>query len=152
MRGKRAKQYRKLMQQYGLTFGFREPYQVLGNFILAPSPPTRSPITDHRKRAVDAQMIEDTERFKMDLVGGLERTLSGKVKPSTQHFSLIKKTTTAQAIISSDNTMLYSTPLHQFLPPCLSQGYSHRHCEDDGTSPLQPSYPRPAPLDARVLI
>lgn len=30
MRGKRAKQYRKLMKQYGLTFGFREPYQVLG--------------------------------------------------------------------------------------------------------------------------
>jgi hypothetical protein len=32
MRGKRAKQYRKLMQQYGLSFGFREPYQVLGMF------------------------------------------------------------------------------------------------------------------------
>ncbi len=31
---------------------------------------------------VDAQMIQDTERFKMDLVGGLERTLHGKVKPS----------------------------------------------------------------------
>lgn len=32
MRGKRSKQYRKLMQQYCLTFGFREPYQVLGLF------------------------------------------------------------------------------------------------------------------------
>ena len=30
MRGKRSKQYRKLMQQYSLTFGFREPYQVVG--------------------------------------------------------------------------------------------------------------------------
>lgn len=29
-------------------------------------------------------MIQDTERFKMDLVGGLERTLSGKVKPSKE--------------------------------------------------------------------
>lgn len=27
-------------------------------------------------------MIQDTERFKMDLVGSLERTLHGKVKPS----------------------------------------------------------------------
>lgn len=27
-------------------------------------------------------MIIDADRFKMDLVGGLERTLSGKVKPS----------------------------------------------------------------------
>lgn len=33
-------------------------------------------------RKVDAQVIQDTEKFKMDLVGGLERTLSGKVKPS----------------------------------------------------------------------
>lgn len=30
MRGKRSKQYRKLMDQYAMTFGFREPYQVLG--------------------------------------------------------------------------------------------------------------------------
>ena len=29
MRGKRSKQYRKLMQQYGLNFGIREPFQVL---------------------------------------------------------------------------------------------------------------------------
>ena len=60
MRGKRSKQYRKLMHQYGLTFGFREPYQVL----------------------LDAQMVQDSSRFKMDLVGGLEKTLHGKVKPS----------------------------------------------------------------------
>lgn len=32
--------------------------------------------------AVDAQMIQDVDRFKMDLVRGLERTLQGKVKPS----------------------------------------------------------------------
>lgn len=30
MRGKRSKQYRKLMEQYSMTFGFREPYQVIG--------------------------------------------------------------------------------------------------------------------------
>jgi U3 small nucleolar RNA-associated protein 23 len=60
MRAKRAKQYRKLMQQYGLTFGFHEPYQVV----------------------VDARMLQDAERFKIDLVKGLERTLHGKVKPS----------------------------------------------------------------------
>lgn len=29
MRGHRAKQYRKLMHQYAITFNFREPYQVL---------------------------------------------------------------------------------------------------------------------------
>lgn len=32
---------------------------------------------------VDAEIIKDADRFKMDLVGGLERTLHGQVKPST---------------------------------------------------------------------
>ena len=30
MRQKRAKAYKRLMQTYSLTFGFRQPYQVLG--------------------------------------------------------------------------------------------------------------------------
>ncbi|KAF2088258.1 hypothetical protein K490DRAFT_64935 [Saccharata proteae CBS 121410] len=66
MRGKRAKQYRKLMHQYGLTFGFREPYQVL----------------------VDAEMVSDAARFKMDLAGGLTRTLQGQVKPMITQCSM----------------------------------------------------------------
>jgi len=48
------------MHQYGLTFGFRTPYQCL----------------------VDTQMIQDAARFNMDLAGGLSRTLHGEVKPS----------------------------------------------------------------------
>ncbi|RFU35230.1 hypothetical protein B7463_g1113, partial [Scytalidium lignicola] len=66
MRGKRSKQYRKLMQQYGMSFGFREPYQVL----------------------LDAEIIRDADRFKMDLVGGLERTLHGQVKPMITQCSM----------------------------------------------------------------
>ncbi|KUJ22595.1 uncharacterized protein LY89DRAFT_607309 [Mollisia scopiformis] len=66
MRGKRAKQYRKLMQQYGLSFGFREPYQVL----------------------LDSGIIRDADRFKMDLVGGLERTLHGQIKPMVTQCSM----------------------------------------------------------------
>ena len=31
---------------------------------------------------VDAGIIQDAARFKMDLVGGLKRTLHGEVKPS----------------------------------------------------------------------
>ncbi|KAI0125541.1 Fcf1-domain-containing protein [Xylariales sp. AK1849] len=56
-RARRAKQYRKLMQQFGMSFGFREPYQFL----------------------IDAQLLSDACRFKMDLVRGLEQTVSGKV-------------------------------------------------------------------------
>ncbi|KAJ4271796.1 hypothetical protein NW762_000502 [Fusarium torreyae] len=59
MRGKRSKQYRKLMEQFSMTFGFREPYQVL----------------------VDAEMVRDSSRFKMDLEPALSRTVHGKVKP-----------------------------------------------------------------------
>ncbi|CAM1507011.1 Fc.00g066520.m01.CDS01 [Cosmosporella sp. VM-42] len=59
MRGKRSKQYRKLMDQFSMTFGFREPYQVL----------------------VDAEMVRDSCRFKMDLEPALSRTVHGKVKP-----------------------------------------------------------------------
>ncbi|KAF4974439.1 hypothetical protein FZEAL_8661 [Fusarium zealandicum] len=59
MRGKRSKQYRKLMEQFSMTFGFREPYQVL----------------------VDAEMVSDSSRFKMDLEPALSRTVHGKVKP-----------------------------------------------------------------------
>ncbi|KAH8175770.1 fcf1 domain-containing protein [Sarocladium implicatum] len=61
MRGKRSKQYRKLMEQYSMTFGFREPYQIL----------------------VDAEMVRDSCRFKMDLTASLERTVHGKAKPRT---------------------------------------------------------------------
>jgi len=54
------------MQQYGLSFGFREPYQVL----------------------VDADIIKDADRFSMDLIAGLERTLHGQVKPMITQCSM----------------------------------------------------------------
>ena len=61
------------MQQYGMVFGFREPYQILGN-------PLELPKSDiqllKRSQIVDADMIQDTERFKMDLVGGACRESS----------------------------------------------------------------------------
>lgn len=60
MRGKRSKQYRKLMTQYSQIWGFREPYQCL----------------------IDAEMVIDCHKFKYDLVAGLKRTLHGEVKPS----------------------------------------------------------------------
>ncbi|PKS06565.1 hypothetical protein jhhlp_007313 [Lomentospora prolificans] len=59
MRGKRSKQYRKLMEQYQMHFGFREPYQVI----------------------VDAELVKDCGKFKMDMVSLLKKTLHGEVKP-----------------------------------------------------------------------
>ncbi|KAI1136886.1 hypothetical protein F5Y05DRAFT_389392 [Hypoxylon sp. FL0543] len=58
-RAKRSKQYRKLMEQFSMSFGFREPYQVL----------------------VDADFIAEANKCKMDLTRRLEDTLHGQVKP-----------------------------------------------------------------------
>ncbi|KAH8149498.1 uncharacterized protein LAJ45_06578 [Morchella importuna] len=66
MRGKRSKAYRKLMSQYQMSFGFREPYQVL----------------------VDAEIVKDATKSKMDLAGGLERTLHGQTKPMITQCSI----------------------------------------------------------------
>ncbi|TKA21768.1 hypothetical protein B0A50_08693 [Salinomyces thailandicus] len=59
MRGKRSKQYRKLMHQYALAFGHREPYQVL----------------------LDAGIIRAAANFKMRLGAMLANTLHGEIKP-----------------------------------------------------------------------
>lgn len=116
MRGKRSKQYRKLMQQYCLTFGFREPYQVLGafkmtkiSFILAILILTFT---------VDAQMIQDADRFKMDLTGSLERVLHGKVKPCMRipKSPALKNSRYSWLInthrCASNHSMLHTPPLH----------------------------------------
>ncbi|KXT01194.1 hypothetical protein AC578_593 [Pseudocercospora eumusae] len=59
MKGKRSKQYRKLMQHYQLNFNFRQPYQVI----------------------LDADIIKDAARFKMHLGKMLQNTLHGEIKP-----------------------------------------------------------------------
>ncbi|KAF2025231.1 hypothetical protein EK21DRAFT_76898, partial [Setomelanomma holmii] len=51
--------YKKLLHQYELNFGFREPYQVL----------------------LDSQILEDAYKFKIDLVSRLQKVLGGPVKP-----------------------------------------------------------------------
>ncbi|EAW08445.1 rRNA-binding ribosome biosynthesis protein UTP23 [Aspergillus clavatus NRRL 1] len=66
MRAKRSKKYRKLMHQYEMAFGFREPYQVL----------------------VDSNFLRAVHSFKMDLIPALERTLQGTPKPLLTKCSL----------------------------------------------------------------
>ncbi|KAH7883751.1 Fcf1-domain-containing protein [Phlebopus sp. FC_14] len=59
MRQKRAKTYRRLMSLYCLTFGFRQPYQVL----------------------VDSEMCRAATELKVDLGKQLSAVLQGTVKP-----------------------------------------------------------------------
>ncbi|KAI2472778.1 hypothetical protein F4781DRAFT_382828 [Annulohypoxylon bovei var. microspora] len=65
-RAKRSKQYRKLMEQFSMGFGYRVPYQVL----------------------VDADFIAEANKCKMDLVRRLEDTLHGEVKPMITQCSM----------------------------------------------------------------
>jgi hypothetical protein len=88
MRGKRSKQYRKLMHQYELSFNFRVPYQVL----------------------IDADMIKDTFKFKMNLPLFLERTLHGQVKPSMSH--ILVPCRMSKLTPKSDHTMFNTPPIH----------------------------------------
>ncbi|KAJ2994717.1 hypothetical protein NUW58_g1479 [Xylaria curta] len=57
-RAKRSKQYKRLMSQYEMNFGFREPYQVL----------------------CDSQFLEAAVRSKMDIDHILKATLHGSTK------------------------------------------------------------------------
>ncbi|KAF8167929.1 Fcf1-domain-containing protein [Crassisporium funariophilum] len=59
MRQKRAKAYRKLMHLYCMSFGFRQPYQVL----------------------VDSEMCKSAVAQKLDFVKQLYTVLQGEVKP-----------------------------------------------------------------------
>lgn len=59
MRQKRAKAYRKLMALYSMTFGFRQPYQVL----------------------VDSTMCKSASELKIELVKQLGTVLQGEIKP-----------------------------------------------------------------------
>ena len=77
------------MQQYALSFGFREPYQVLGEVVDLGTLLYMQLLTI--ETLVDADIIRDADRFKMDLVGGLERTLQAQVKPSTYPSPLLLK-------------------------------------------------------------
>ncbi|KAF8213376.1 Fcf1-domain-containing protein [Mycena galopus ATCC 62051] len=59
MRQKRAKAYRKLMALYSMSFGFRQPYQVL----------------------VDSEMCKEATEHKIELVKQLGTILQGDMKP-----------------------------------------------------------------------
>ncbi|KAF5374908.1 hypothetical protein D9758_000485 [Tetrapyrgos nigripes] len=59
MRQKRAKTYKKLMALYSMSFGFRQPYQVL----------------------VDSEICKEVTEHKLEFVKQLAAVLQGEVKP-----------------------------------------------------------------------
>ena len=106
MRQKRAKAYRKLMHLYSMSFGFRQPYQVLGMLILWNHRHYKM-LTVHlwflhlrthtvfvmdfryirpcwycECATVDSEMCAEAVASKMDLAKQLGTVLQGSVKPS----------------------------------------------------------------------
>ena len=80
MRQKRAKAYRKLMSLYSMSFGFRQPYQVLGVYTLLLMAYLRihySPLFC----TVDSHMCKEAMTHKIELVKQLASVLQGTVKP-----------------------------------------------------------------------
>ncbi|KAL4872718.1 hypothetical protein BDV12DRAFT_182749 [Aspergillus spectabilis] len=105
-RAKRSKKYRKLMHQYELAFGFREPYQVL----------------------VDSNLLRAVHSFKMDLIPALERTLQGQVKP------LLTKCSLASIMAGQPtNPRTNNTVRPDFLPPPTSLPLRHCSHNEDST-------------------
>ncbi|PVI08202.1 hypothetical protein DM02DRAFT_608278 [Periconia macrospinosa] len=85
MKLRRAKAYRKLMHQYQIQFGFREPYQVL----------------------LDSAILEDAYRTKIDIVSRLRTVLQGEIKPMITQCSmrhLYKATPKNNALIDQAKT------------------------------------------------
>ncbi|KAL4915762.1 hypothetical protein BDW62DRAFT_212457 [Aspergillus aurantiobrunneus] len=106
MRAKRSKKYRKLMHQYELAFGFREPYQVL----------------------VDSNLLRAVHSFKMDLIPALERTLQGQVKP------LLTKCSLATIMANQPtNPRTNNTVRPDFLPPPTTLPLRHCSHNEDST-------------------
>ncbi|KAG2129947.1 PIN domain-like protein [Suillus clintonianus] len=66
MRQKRAKTYRKLMQLYCMSFGFRQPYQIL----------------------VDSEMCQIAVDSKQDLIKQFTTVIQGNVKPMITQCSI----------------------------------------------------------------
>ena len=85
---------------------------------------------------VDAQIIQDTEKFKMDLVGGLERTLSGKVKPSIFAVSTVMPIRLMIGLYGSDHTVLYATSISVERSPSANKRCSHPDGQVNGKTPM----------------
>lgn len=64
-----------------MTFGFREPYQILGSSAQWLEKCCEMSRTDCFSITVDAEMIKDANRCTMDLEARLQSTVHGKVKP-----------------------------------------------------------------------
>lgn len=125
MRAKRSKKYRKIIQQYTLNFGFREPYQVLGTLLLHP---VFLPLANLYS-AVDSLHLRALHSFSMPLQQYLRNTLHGAVKP------FITRCTLA-SILHTTNLQTSQRPT--FLPPPADLPLRHCRHADVGPDDVLP--------------
>lgn len=75
MRQKRAKAYKRLMTLYAQTFGFRQPYQVLGRSFT-------TPICGLLIFAVGDDFLLELANKQLDVAKQLATCVQGECKPS----------------------------------------------------------------------
>ena len=139
MRGKRSKQYRKLMQQYGITFGFREPYQVLRETLASFSYSSSMSLADHpgnksgRRHHQRCRTIQDGPGWR----SGESPPWKGQAEHVfTRHhrvYVAITWLTTLYLLLYSDHSMLHAASLH-IRPSCAG---THRASQDLRTTTMQ---------------
>ena len=91
---------------------------------------------------VDSELLRDADRFKMDLVGGLERTLQGQVKPSmiSKTFHTLLKLTINSVITQCSMRHLYAAASEPGVSYLIDKAktYERRRCGH-----LPSDYPEP---------
>jgi U3 small nucleolar RNA-associated protein 23 len=70
------------MAMYSTSFGFRQPYQVLGAFFAVGKASEKASIILTRLPVVDSEMCETAVSQKIDLLARIESVLVGSVKMS----------------------------------------------------------------------
>jgi len=98
---------------------------------------------------VDAQMVQDTDRFTMDLTGGLERVLHGKVKPSIYR----ARAKQGRRLIShgSDHPMFNTTLVHAHIDTSAAERRSNPARKKHGAPALQSPHARTATVNPGML-
>lgn len=70
-------------------------------------------------------MIQDTDRFTMDLIGGLDRVLHGKVKPSIYRVRAKQDQRLILITHGSDHPMFNTTLVHAHIDTSAAERRSH---------------------------
>ncbi len=131
MRQTRSKAYRKLMTMYSTSFGFRQPYLVLGAYWACLSESQRNLTSLARFHfisflsSVDSEMCETAVSQKIDLLARMESVLVGSIRMSEWSMAILFRAL-APLICPSGTLVITQCCIHEL----YLQGKSHQPAVD----------------------